>query len=304
MRIVIHIGANKAASTTLQNHLFSTNSNIHYVGEGSSRYREYSSIIMELAETDDVFWNLDVAELFFQQQLSEANGRTFVYSDEDIMTSPISSLCARRLYRLFPSAFVLMIIRNQFTALPSFYANHGAYLRPAPPPYYKRYVSFENWLRFNFDVILYGPIASFDYWRFAEYFDGLFGADRIKILMYEDILHNRNKFCADLGNLLNIDHADVKQVLETFRERKRVSSRALNFHRLLSILIGKGIKLNEPLTDGWLGQRFAAFVAGGTPVESVIPASWIDRIARRYAEGNVRLAVKYRLPLKAYGYPM
>jgi hypothetical protein len=302
-RIVAHIGANKAASTTLQNHLFATHPSIHYVGEGSRNYDRYRPILLNFLGADDIFWNRTTAEIFFREELSAAKDKTFVFSSEDIMTSPTASLCAQRLRSLLGPADILLIIRDQLSAICSYYASHGAYLRPAPMPHYKRHVPLVNWLEYNFDVLQYGPITGFDYWSIAEHFAVLFGSDRIKILVYEEISAQPDRFCSDLALLLGISPSDVRETINSVRERRRVSERRFYYDRIRSYL-GVGARRGNSAVDGGLSRHLTKLLDGGAAMTPKIPDEWRARIIERYAKGNARLAQKYGLPLNQYGYPL
>ena len=60
---------------------------------------------------------VDVFQSFKEQNLQ----KTLIYSDEDIMTSRFPTVCSRRLYEFFPDAEILVVVRNQMTAFPSYY---------------------------------------------------------------------------------------------------------------------------------------------------------------------------------------
>jgi hypothetical protein len=53
---VIHIGANKTASTTLQRALFKDNHQLQYLGEDGDGYADYASLVNSLVSDDDLFY--------------------------------------------------------------------------------------------------------------------------------------------------------------------------------------------------------------------------------------------------------
>ena len=304
MAAVIHIGANKSASTTLQRSLFSKHSALHYVGEDAAGYQDYVEILKKLMNADDIFWDSKLAESFFARQRELAQGRTFVFSSEDIMMSAIPSLCAKRLLSFIGEAHVLLVIRNQFAALESFYVSHGAYLRPAPPPYFRRYVTLDNWLWFYSTIVEHGPIASFDYWRFVQYFDKLFGPGSVKILMFEDLLENRSHFCAQLADILQLPFADVIARLEHAHERKRNTDRLHRYRKLRSQLPVRFLGFDGPVRKGPISRAISDFLNAGEPARIELPSKWKQRLSARYAAGNNALAKKYNLPLREHCYPL
>jgi hypothetical protein len=297
MASVVHIGSNKAASTTLQRHLFARHPRLHYVGHDGAGYERYHSLLWDLLETDDMFWDAAPAERLFQQELAAAGDKTFVFSAEDVVTSPIASQCARRLRKLVGEADVLLIIRNQTSAIESYYAGHGAFLRPAPEPYYKRFVPLDRWLQYNFDVARHGPVTGFDYYRIASFFEDLFGKERMRILVYEELVTRPLEFYSRLAEILRVSIASVEAHLTGRRERERPST---------GIHLYETWRRRHAGLSQWLpaGEKIKRLLDGGGRTRIELPPVWRRRIHDRYAAGNERLAVKYGLPLQECGYPL
>ncbi|MEJ2374187.1 MAG: hypothetical protein P8Y71_01855 [Pseudolabrys sp.] len=303
MTVVVHIGANKSGSTTLQRKLFARHPSIHYVGEDASDYQDYRTLLFQFLSADDIFWNREQFEKFIVEQLDKAAGKTFVFSSEDIMTSAVASLCAQRLRALLGDAKILLIIRNQFTALESFYASHGAYLRDAPSPYFRRYVPLENWLSYHSSVTEHGPVASFDYVRFVDYFESLFGTGSVNILLFEDMVEERERFRQQLSQVLCIPEDVIARHLDHAHERKRDTVRFHNYRKFRSFLGGR-LPFNGPRGQDYLSRALSQFLYSGPPVQIVLPDYWKRHLTARYAAGNARLASAYGLPLQDYGYPL
>ena len=57
-QVVIHIGANKTASTTLQRALFRRHASIHYMGEDAHGYDGYRSVVNSMVNDDDLHFPL------------------------------------------------------------------------------------------------------------------------------------------------------------------------------------------------------------------------------------------------------
>ena len=144
------------------------------------------------------------------------------------MTSRVPMTCARRLREFLPDAEVLLVTRNQVTAVPSFYASHGAYLKPAPPRHFRRYVSFDDWMNYCIMFIKYSPLASFFYNRILNIYAELFGKNRIHVLLYEEFVADKPKFMERLGAILDIDAGTALKLVEGGHERKDRKSTRLN----------------------------------------------------------------------------
>ncbi len=304
MSAVIHIGANKAASTTLQRCLFARHPDLHYVGEDGEGYQDYYPVMADLLWSDDMFWNERRARVFFSEQLKCAAGKTFVFSSEDIMTSPIASLCGQRLCKLICNADVLIIIRNQLQALASFYASHGAYLSPAPKIHYKKHVPLESWLEYHDNITYYGPFESFDYWNFITYFEDLFGKDRVKILMFEKFVQERENFCEEMAQILGLASVDVTRYLDGAHERKRHSWRTHQYTKFRSTFLWNQ-SLSGAVPGGiHLRKQLQKFLEDSAQFSVELPLYWQHRLKERYAEGNAKLVKKFGLPLAKYDYPI
>ena len=169
MKSVIHIGANKAASTTLQSSLFRGSPNLHYIGQEAVGFADYAHLIDSLINSDDSIYQPELlAQLLDRSQICSKKN-VLLFSDEDVMTGRLPQICAARLKQLLPDAHILMIIRNQLTAIPSFYLNHGAFLSPAPAAHYRRHVEFDDWFGFNQQFSKYSVLPSFDYEFFEKF---------------------------------------------------------------------------------------------------------------------------------------
>lgn len=302
-RQVVHIGANKAASTTLQRAMFSRHSGLNYVGEDGEGYPEYRDVVNSMIYDDDLHFQADKCDELFTSKLSGDTQKTFLYSSEDVMTSSVPMLCAGRLKKYLPHASVLLIVRNQYTAIPSFYINHGAFLKPAPPSHFHRHVEFEDWMKFQMMFIKYGALASFFYSKFVSAYAEFFGSENIHILLYEEFVQDQKSFVDKLCKILDIDAAEAFTLLKGKHERQSITKRQRSFNRITRGVLGNlkigGLSTNE---DG--SSFLQNILKKGPKAKMVIPEFWREKIFDLYAGENKAIADKYRLPLEEYGYPI
>lgn len=301
---VIHIGANKSGSTTLQRSVFPFSEGLVYMGEDGEGYEDYKDIVNSLVSDDDIYFRFEDAKVLFDGFVARSEGKTFLYSNEDIMTSRTPALCAQRLQKLLPDARIIVVVRNQLTAIPSWYANHGAYLRHVPRYYWRRYVSFDSWMDYCTTFIRYSPIDGFFYHRIASLYVSLFGRENIHILLYEDFIHRREQFVQDLCRILKIDAQDTLKRLGGRRERRRNTAREFWYHRFRDgffrdVPFSRYLPFGKALRGLW-----ANYLEKGPPADGFMSDTWRDRIIELYREDNVRLARDYGLPLKDHGYPV
>ena len=301
---VIHIGANKTASTTLQRSLFSHHSGLYYLGEDGADYKNYKEIVDSMVSDDDLHFPQNQCRDLFQRHTDSASGKTFIYSNEDMMTSRVPVLCAERLKAMLPDAQVLLVIRNQNTAIPSFYCNHGAFLKPAPPSYFRRHVSFDDWMSFQIMFPKYGALASFFYNRFASVYAGLFGAESLHILLFEEFVTNKDVFVEKLCRVLEIEFDEARRLLGERHERRRITSRMLAYNRFRTRFFW-GVPFFAHIPGGQrLTDRFQRFLESGASAKTELTGAWRERLFELYAEENSVLASTYGLPLQDYDYPL
>ena len=301
---VIHIGANKTASTTLQRALFSHHSGLNYVGEDGEGYEHYKEIVDAMVNDDDLYFPAEQCNQLFSDILNRTEQRTFLYSNEDVMTSRVPVQCARRLKSMLPEAKVLLVVRNQYTAIPSFYANHGAFLKPAPPSYFRRYVSFDDWMNYQTMFIKYGALASFFYNRLLSIYSELFGEENTHVLMFEEFVKDKTSFVKKLSEILEIDIKEADQLLGERHERQRITSRMLAYSRFRTSFFW-GVQFSEYIPGGaLLAEKLMRHLESGLSAKIEVPDEWNRRILNLYGKDNRELATKYKLPMEEYGYPL
>ncbi len=305
-RPVIHIGANKTGSTTLQRALFPRSAGLVYLGEDCSGYDAYKDTLNSLVSDDDLYFQPEKTSDLFRACSAEADrsDKTFIYSNEDITQSRVPMLCAKRLHTLLPNAKILLVIRNQYSAVNSWYISHGAYARNVPRSYWRRYVSFDDWMSYCTTFKNYGPLDGFLYHQILSCYVPFFGKENVHVLLFEDFLHNKNTFIADLCKILNIDSKEALTLLGERRERKGKTLREFRYHQFRNSFFW-GLSLSHFLPFGkQLAKFWNNFLAQGKPAGDFISESWRKKLREIYAEDNARLAREYDLPLIKYGYPI
>jgi hypothetical protein len=306
MKQILHIGGNKTASTTLQRCLFSKSNELIYLGEDCNQFSNYQPFLHSLVSDDDIHYQhvKNTIGKLFQSHTESTDNKTFLYSNEDIMTSRLPTVCAKRLHSLMPSAEVLIVIRNQMTAVPSIYANHGAYLKGVPRCYWKRHVSFDDWIQYSIDFINYSYLDSFFYYQIASLYASLFGKEKIHILLFEDFIHNKSKFIRDLSSILNIDINTSTHLLSGKHERPRNTQRQFYYHRLRNKFFwNKSLSKCFPFGKT-IGTYWHDYLSKGKPLANIMPEEWAKKVADLYRSDNTNMAREFNLPLQKYGYPV
>ena len=98
-----------------------------------------------------------------------------------------------------PDAEILIIIRNQFEALNSWYNFTGHLFKFGPKKVYKQKILFNDWVKYIYDFkdfnttpLQLSPIASMNYSEILSIFKKFFPKSKVHILFYEDFLINED----------------------------------------------------------------------------------------------------------------
>ena len=130
MNEFIHIGCPKTATTTLQNNLFAQHPEIASIGKPyDSREGELATQMYSLITKDDVNFDFNRCQQAISREKKSkyVDGvRVTMLSEEKIFVSPSFEEAARRLKKLFPTAKIIVTIRNQLDLIVSWYCQ-GCY---------------------------------------------------------------------------------------------------------------------------------------------------------------------------------
>lgn len=232
-KTVLHIGVGKTATSSLQHKIFSKLGGIHYIGR-PYRDHEWPILRNKLTSADDYdFEKVRLAERFSGElEAAAEQSKTLLLSDETIAMHPMQTLVARRFREFLPNAEILPTIRNQYTIIPSYYANHGRLLKGVPGRWNGRHVSFEEWFEFCVNNVTKSFFHSLRYFRFADIYASVFGSNNVHVLVYEDLAHDREKFAEELARVLGGDVDEILNLLEGKRVHPRDTARLLLYQRL------------------------------------------------------------------------
>ena len=267
-------------------------SDISYIGEDSSDYDKIRPHINQLIHEEDYYYD---KEKFSLHVRSKRRGeKTIVFSCEDIMGGVDSKRCAMRLREVFKGAKVLMVIRNQLDVWPSWYVNHGAYLKNVPKKFWQRYVPIEDWLEYCFAFPTKTPVEAMNYWKYYKIFSDIFGEEKMCVLMYEEMIKDIDVYAQKLSHILKIDKKDVTNAVAHV-ERSRNTRQKFLVHKYFS---------HWPAIRGKLDNFFSG-MGGSDPFQPSISKQWRERVGKYYAAGNARLLNKQpELKMSKYGYPL
>jgi len=206
----------KTGTTALQHNFFMRCPGIRYVGKPQSVVSEPAiALVRAIAALDQADWASGLAaQTARAAQLVETSQYPIVISDEELSAGALLGkvdrrTIAERLKALFPDATIVLVIRNQLTALPSLYSY--AMTMPGVPR-----ISFAAWLE---QLRGAGPLSRglqlFEYAELAEIYTRLFGRDGVVILLYEEFRDHYERFIARLAECVGIDTATALSLPNT-----------------------------------------------------------------------------------------
>jgi len=262
-RVILHVGAAKTATTTLQKNIFARLPGITYLGKPDPLDRgctirglspPHYLLLDRLGSKivrEKVYPHDDIRELrSLVEHLKEFN-EPIIYSNEHLSDNKCVSFeeIAKRLREGFGDADLIFTVRNPLTAVPSFYLHE---MRDR-----SRDVSFTAWL----DEILADPrranrleypledsLEQYRYGSTIPQFCSAFNG-RIGIFRFEDLTSNPIKFATQLGNFIGFDVELITKLLASAPKNTAKSAdwyRYQRFYMSIKKILPSGL-LDAPL---------------------------------------------------------
>ena len=291
--ILLHPGFAKTATTTLQEGLFDAHPEIGFLGRTRDG-RSLDRLIHRISREDSITFDYAAARDALAAAIAAIPAdRRLLISCENFSLYEVADrgLVAARLARLFPNATILFTIRNQNALLSAWYFQKM-----------KKYVKGGHWLNLEEYVRLKSKephrsiIGDLDFAPRVFHYVKLFGVERVHVLPFELLHHDRAAFAGRLAGILAIDADAVEARLAKQPLNPRLGTAYVDFHRLY----GRWL-------PGYIARKIGTRVAQsglGTPLETKLPARVRRLVAANCARGNARLDAFFGLGLGDYGYPL
>lgn len=319
--VMVHVGYPKAASTTLQKHLFSKHSEIEYYGNyptnnpgvdsgtrnGNARFlvdRNLRQFYVELIKRDPLRYDHKRTEELLTSVIANAgaSGRVPVMSHERFLSVLFwhhdLEEKARRLKALIPNARVLIVVRNQRDMVVSQYRNH-----PFDPRNISAGIpmSFSQWLhtmRTYDDEI--GYLRSLKYSEIAKMYEEIFGKGSVKVLCADDLSNALELFSNELSEFMFINPDETASLLFGRRENVGLPSYFGRLRR--NGHPGASGRINRYLRMGVVA-RGLRYVEQWTGKDRIPGAE--ERLLRRYfSDSNKKLTTYLGDRVQRYSFPM
>lgn len=198
--VVLHVGMHKTGTSALQRYVFPSLPTVRcHARNGPGFSRAFIDLSNNLQHASDEDYRPDDLRAFLQDTVGDGSG-PLVLSDEGFSGSywlpeERGLRNAARLHRLFPTAKVLITVREQ-----------GALVRSA----YAQYVHKGGPRSFSGFLDRAGPAHEFrlehlEFHRWAAAYQDLFGIDRVLVAPHESLVADPPRFVADLADFIGVD---------------------------------------------------------------------------------------------------
>lgn len=278
---LIHIGYHKTASTWLQANLFNN--------YGFKRYFPQSAIMQKIVLPNALDFNAGQLRAYYDSLVDD--DYVSVISNERLSGNPHSGgydskELADRLYASFPEAKVLIVIREQVSAILSSYIQ---YIRVGGP------CSIDDYLEpttRNIPILPLFNFEHFNYLRLVHYYHSLFGKDNVLVLPFELFQKSPVDFCSKITSFACLP--EIKELNNIEISNKRISTLSSIFLRQSNKLFAKtrlnpsamGKKQSHLETGFREGHSYSNILA----LESLIPKfihKFFDKRLRKIIEAKV-----------------
>lgn len=293
--VVVHIGMNKTGSSFLQKQVFPLLPAVYY---DQPRFAATHRFVVMTDEKKDAL----------RRELSQYNGRRIVLSHEglsgegDARSREIPQL----LHELFPEARILVVVRNQIDYVLSFW-------------FYE--VEKELCAQSLQDYITKGReqlLAKLQYDQVLEEYGRVFGPERVKMLLFEDMRQDWRGFVRSMLEFMDMD-CDIEQIPYKHVNKSSYNARYITFIRGLNRSMEYGVgalrlcglrnaEQAQHLLTKWGRFKRNYFLP---PVRRIVPPGelsmperWRDELHKMFAESNVRLQSRLGRDISEFGYPL
>ena len=324
-KIYIHIGYAKAASTTLQKHLFDKHSQINYLGIypsgnlGKDSQDKQRSIQVNTPEFKKFHYNLVILDGLDYH--SSQNLKLYKQSVQPLLKSDSVNVLsnerftsvyfchpdlknkAERLKEVFPEGKIIIILRNQFEIIASKYRDW-----PFNPKCVEigKSVALDDWIKIALEDNQTKYLANLKYNRVVDFYQEIFGSENVGIFLFEDLVHRSLEFAQQLSEFMEIDSDEALSLLTEKHENNAVSQaynsyRMLHRNEVIPSFVFSRLKMMVPSA---LKRQIMELLKKGNKKDYQINSETRFKIQNYFGESNQKLASKYGLNIDKYNYPL
>jgi hypothetical protein len=254
MTLILHIGAPKTATSTLQNAFFPRHPGVLFLGKevdgrrGWTGWRtpEIQTLMLCLERTNLEFQPAtDLVAKIVEQVRVEAGAKPVVISSEDLCAfSGIDSFKkierVRGLFGALGAIRLVLAVREQVSLLKSLYVTeHRGEMLKLPDTPQDWYPSFDQYLDIHFRYAWGAVLESYRFDAMIDGYESLVGRENIFVYGFDDFRRDPTgtlrKLCAFMG--IDEDDASLAETAGT-RENQHYSAREYAFNRAVGSFSG------------------------------------------------------------------
>lgn len=314
--VYFHIGLPKAASTTLQLHLFPALEGFDYLGlcptgnivpnqqqvdEDSAylsddRLRDlyFDMIKQDVLQYDEAQQRSRLADIVTDRPADRIRFFSHEAFTSAIFSHPDIGLKLSRIKSLLPDARVILLLRNQLDWLISQYRD-----QPFDPrnPAIGQSMEFRSWLNLVQSDPQVKILSTLEYGTLIKRCEELFGVENVCVLLMEDMSGDIQRFAGTLGAFIGVEPAMIATKLQGAHENRGVSA-SINRERK---------RVRDGNGRGALATWFASFMSfhRDDASQAITMDDDIASVLRqRFAPGNTAVNDSRELGMQRYGYPL
>lgn len=233
-RLIVHIGYMKTATTSLQINCFTPlrdKDKIEYLNHtidtdydklGQYNVNNIVSFILGTYHGEGLQKELLELEKIKSNTTLLSNENISCFSEKYPSTSSLAGATsnADKIHGLLSPYFdkieIIMTIRDQKTMIMSFYTQVYLTIVNFQPTW----GDFDVWFTDNFKQKSNNQGQFLDYHAMFTAYANYFGKENIHVLVYEDLLHNKNCFYQRLANIFVVKRDEIKELFESSVQNK------------------------------------------------------------------------------------
>ena len=251
-KIIFHIGVAKTGTTSLQRNLFNkleNCSNLGYPNNANELYQNFSYGI-RVAEDIDVKNYIEP----FADKVKEESMRCplVIISDDGLQGrgTYVYSYPIARIKSFFPNAEIMITVRNQLTAIQSYYCYGGYRLKQVPAANEfnrKKQITFNEFLDYSIHNHGNTYLHYLKYQQLLRVIERHFSKEKIHVLLFEEMVKRPEIFLSHMAKILGRDVDDLLAIWGREKPKNtRQSASYLRYQRLRTRIPLKSIRRYIP----------------------------------------------------------
>lgn len=313
----IHIGLPKAASTTLQRHLFADHSKLEFLGKGwgPTAYRTptIEGIIKNLPhpQSDRTLdeWKQSVEEV---SRPGLVAGRLTVASREGLCFGGYErqERLAQNIERVFGPSKIIFVARHPLRLLESEYlqrlgGNNLKYARDRRR--LTGYFTVDDWLSWNWNKKTKGRFSLLLSQQILEAHVAVFGRANVGVFLFEQLQRDPEAFIAGICDFMGVDPVEGVHLSAAKHAHRRLA--ASSVERLKGVYRSPWRRFrfrrsSKKEREKMLGISGLKVPTKGEKASVELPTVWKDRIEDFAREECRYLRREWGLPVDELGYPL